>query len=291
MKKISPTDLILNPDGSIYHLKLHPEQLSNDIIIVGDQDRVKLVSDYFDSIECRVQNREFVTHTGIYNGKRVSVISTGIGTDNIDIFMNEVDALLNIDLKTRTVKKKSASLNIVRIGTSGGLQKDIEVDSCVASEFGLGLDGLLHYYGSKKIDEMKISKKFSSHMKWNNNFPFPYTVKGSEKLLDRIGEGMKKGITATAPGFYAPQGRELRLTPSVKNLEKNLSSFRFGDHRIVNFEMETSALYGLSKLLGHNACTVCVIVGNRITKKFSKDYHPPMELLIKTVLDRLSNEI
>ena len=289
VKKIQNTELILNPDGSIYHLKLHPEQLANDIVIVGDQDRVKLVSSHFDFIEHKVQNREFVTHTGTFNGKRVSVISIGIGTDNIDIFMNEVDALANIDLKTRAVKKKQTCLNVVRIGTSGALQKDIEVDSFAASEFGLGLDGLLHYYDAKKIDEQKISKAFATHTKWNDKLPFPYTVKASEKLLEKIGEGMNKGITATAPGFYAPQGRELRLVPSIKDLEQKFSSFRFKNHRIVNFEMETSALYGLSKLLGHNACTVCVIVGNRISKKFSKDYHPVMEALIKTVLQRLTS--
>lgn len=294
VKKIPSTELILNPNGSIYHLALQPEQLAKDIIIVGDQARVNMISKHFDLIEHKVQNREFVTHTGIYKGKRVSAMSTGIGTDNIDIFMNEVDALVNIDLKKKTVKKNKTSLNIVRIGTSGALQKDIEVDSVVASEFGLGLDGLLHYYDSKnpdnyRDDEQKISKKFSSHTKWNSNLSFPYTVKSSEKLLGKIGAGMTKGITATAPGFYAPQGRELRLTPSVKNLEKKLSSFNYQNHRIVNFEMETSALYGLSKLLGHNACTVCVIVGNRITKKFSKDYHPAMELLVKTVLTRLTS--
>ncbi|MBI4931490.1 MAG: nucleoside phosphorylase [Bacteroidetes bacterium] len=258
-------------------------------MIVGDQGRVKMVSDQFDFVEHKVQNREFVTHTGTYNGKRISVISTGIGTDNIDIFMNEVDALANIDLKTRTVKKKQSSFNIVRIGTSGALQKDIEVDSFVASEYGMGLDGLLHYYDAKKVDEEKISFSFAKHAKWDRKLSFPYTVKASEKLLGRIGEGMKKGITATAPGFFAPQGRELRLIPSVKNLERKLSSFRYKNDRIVNFEMETSALFGLSKLLGHNACTVCVIVGNRISRKFSEDYHPAMESLIKTVLRRLTS--
>ena len=288
MKKIPSTELILNADGSIYHLALQPEQLANDIVIVGDQGRVKTVSEHFDLIEHEVQNREFVTHTGIYKGKRISVISTGIGTDNIDIFMNEVDALVNIDLKTRTVKKNKTSLNIIRIGTSGALQKDIEVDSFVASEFGLGLDGLLHYYDSKQVDEQKISNAFIRHAKWNARLSTPYTIKASEKLLDKIGKGMKRGITATAPGFFAPQGRELRLVPSIKNMESKLSSFHYQNHRIVNFEMETSALYGLSKLLGHNACTVCVIVGNRITKKFSKDYHPAMELLVQTVLTRLT---
>lgn len=288
----------MNPDRSIYHLALHPEQVANDIIIVGDQGRVQMVSDHFDFVEHKVQNREFVTHTGIFNGKRITVMSTGIGTDNIDIFMNEVDALVNIDLKTRKVKPKKTSLNIVRIGTSGALQKNIDVDSFVASEYGLGLDGLLHYYDAKKVDERQLSSAFASYSKWEKNLPFPYTVKASKKLLSVIGNGMTKGITATAPGFFAPQGRELRLKPSVKNLEGKLSSFSFpspeeegrrGEVRIVNFEMETSALYGLSKLLGHNACTVCVIVGNRITKKFSKDYHPAMELLIKTVLSRLTS--
>lgn len=288
LKKIPSTGLILNPDGSIYHLALHPEQLAHDIIIVGDQGRVKMVSDQFDLVEHKVQNREFVTHTGIFNGKRITVMSTGIGTDNIDIFMNEVDALVNIDLKTRKVKPRKTSLNIVRIGTSGGLQKNIEVDSFVASEYGLGLDGLLHYYDVKKVDEQKISKKFAAHATWNEKLPFPYTVKSSEKLFERIGRGMKNGITATAPGFFAPQGRELRLKPSIKNLERKLTSFRHKKNMIVNFEMETSALYGLSKLLGHKACTVCVIVGNRITKKFSKDYHPAMEQLVKTVLSRLT---
>ena len=288
MNKIPATELILQPDGSIYHLKLHPEQLANDIIIVGDQDRVPLVSAHFDSIEHKVQNREFVTHTGLYKGKRLSVISTGIGTDNIDIFMNEVDVLANIDLKTRTVKKKKTSLSIVRIGTSGALQKDIEPDSFAVSEFGLGMDGLLHYYNAKKADEQKISKAFAKHMNWSSDLAFPYTARASEKLVEKIGDGMHKGITVTAPGFYAPQGRELRLIPSIKNLDEKFSSFRFQHHRIVNFEMETSALFGLSKLLGHHACTVCVVVGNRITKNFSKDYHPAMHMLIKTVLERLT---
>lgn len=288
MRKIPFTDLIINPDGSIYHLALLPQQLAENIIIVGDPARVKMVSAHFDFIEHHVQNREFITYTGIFNGKRISVISTGIGTDNIDIFMNEADALVNIDLKTRKVKSKKRTLNIVRIGTSGALQKNIEVNSFVASEYGLGLDGLLHYYDTRNIDEHKISKKFASHVKWNTCLPFPYTVKASEMLLEKIGQGMKKGITATAPGFYAPQGRNLRLKPSITAFEKKLSSFRYDEQCIVNFEMETSALYGLAKLLGHHACTVCIIVGNRITKKFSDDYHPAMKLLIKTVLERLT---
>lgn len=287
VKKITATELILNADGSIYHLKLLPDQLANDIIIVGDQNRAQMVSRHFDSIEHRVQNREFITHTGKLSGKRISVISTGIGTDNIDIFMNEADALVNVDLKAREVKKKKTALNIVRIGTSGALQREINPDSFVASEYGLGMDGLLHFYGAEKIDEQGISAAFAKHVKWSSALPAPYTVKASEKLLKQIGNGMLKGITVTAPGFYAPQGRELRLPPLMKNLEKKFSAFRSGKNRLVNFEMETSALYGLSKLMGHHACTVCLVVGNRLTKKFSRDYHLPMERLIETVLQRM----
>lgn len=287
MKKIPHTELIVNKDGSIYHLKLHPEQLANDIIIVGDPNRVEMISKHFDSIEYTVQNREFVTHTGFYNGKRLSVISTGIGTDNIDIFMNEVDALVNVDLKKRVEKQKKVSLNIVRIGTSGSLQKDIRPNSFVVSEFGLGIDGLYYFYDQKSYSD-PISTAFAKHMNWNSKLPYPYAIRASQVLFKKIGKGMHSGITVTAPGFYAPQARKIRLNPSIKDLEKQLSSFRFRKKRIVNFEMETSALYGLSKLLGHNACTVCVILGNRITKTISKDYHIPIEALIKIVLQRLS---
>jgi uridine phosphorylase len=290
LKKIAPTELILNPNGSIYHLQLLPKQLAENVIIVGDPGRVNTVSALFDKVVCRVQNREFLTHTGLFNGKPVSVISTGIGTDNIDIVMNELDALVNIDLKKRTVKAKKISLNIVRVGTSGALQKDISVGSFIVSEYGLGLDGLLNYYDRIKVDEKNISDSFKKHMAWSRKLPSPYTVKGSHKLIEMIGSGMIKGITATAPGFYAPQGRSLRLSSSIKNLEKKLSSFKYRQLRILNFEMETSAFYGLSKLLGHHACTVCVVVANRITKEFSGNYHPSMQTLIKTVLRRLTSQ-
>jgi uridine phosphorylase len=288
VKKIAATDLILNPDGSIYHLKLRPNQLANDIIIVGDQERVKMVSKHFDFIEHCVQNREFVTHTGWLSGKRISVISTGIGTDNMDIFMNEADALVNVDFRTRRVKKKKNRLTIVRIGTSGALQKDIEPGTFVVSEYGLGMDGLLYFYRLKRIDEYKITTAFVRHVKWKKSLPYPYTVKASEMLLKKIGEGICKGITVTAPGFYAPQGRKLRLFPLMKNMEKKFSEFCFAGNRLVNFEMETSALYGLAKLMGHHACTVCLVVGNRLTKNFSHDYHPSMDQLIMTVLQRIT---
>lgn len=289
-KTISETELILNKDGSIYHLSLKPEQLANDIIIVGDQDRVEMVSRYFDSIEFKVKHREFVTHTGYFNRKKISVISTGIGTDNIDIFLNEADALANIDFRTRKIKTTKRQLNIIRIGTSGALQMDISVNSFVVSKHGLGIDGLLHYYkGAAAIDEKKITSAFISHMKLNKRFSFPYCVQASDSLFKIIGNEMMEGITVTSPGFYAPQGRELRLKPAINSFEKHLSSFRYKDLRIVNFEMETSALYGLSKLLGHNACTVCLIVGNRISKRFSENYKPYMEKLIQLVLQRLTS--
>lgn len=291
MKKIPATELILNPDGSIYHLALHPEQLAENIIIAGDPGRVAMISKHFDFIEHEVKNREFVTHTGIFSGKRISVISTGIGTDNIDIFLNEADALVNIDLKTREVKKKKSSLNIIRIGTSGALQKNISVDSFVVSSHGLGLDGLLNFYRDiNKINEKNFSSAFIKQTRWAKEFSYPYFVSASEKLLSAFSDkSFTKGITATAPGFYAPQGRTLRLSPSIKNLERKLSAFSYQNHCIVNFEMETSALYGLSKLLGHHACTVCVIVGNRLTKKFSDNYKPAMEKLIQLTLERLTS--
>jgi uridine phosphorylase len=290
MKKIAESELVLNPDGSVYHLKLLPEHIADDIIVVGDPGRVSLVSSFFSKIELKIANREFVTHTGIFNKKRVSVIATGIGTDNIDIAINEIDAAVNIDLKKRVTKKKLKSLNIVRIGTSGALQKDIPVDSVVASEFGLGFDGVLNYYRYKKNkQETLIENEFKKQSKWDININNPYIVAGSEKLIKKIGEGYHKGITATAPGFYGPQGRILRLGLQVKDLNQKLASFSFGDKRITNFEMETSALYGLGKLLGHNCCTVCAIIANRSAKKYSKDYKKTVKLLIETTLYRLTS--
>ena len=284
---IPESELILNPDGSIYHLHLHPGQIADDIIVVGDPGRVAHVSGFFSSIEFKVSNREFVTHTGIYKGKRITVVSTGIGTDNIDIVINELDALVNIDLNTREIKSEKRSLNIIRIGTSGSLQGDIPADSFVVSSHGLGFDGLLNYYaGLNRINERAISDAFILHTKWDSKLPFPYVVKGSVSLCDRIGNGFYKGITATAPGFYGPQGRKLRIPPATNDLNELLTSFSFGELRITNFEMETSALYGLSLHLGHHACTVCTIVANRIAKQYSKDYHKKVDELIRLVLER-----
>lgn len=288
-KIIAETELILNSNGSVYHLKLLPENIAENIIIVGDQGRVETVSSFFDTIDFKIQNREFVTHSGTYNGKRIMVLSSGIGTDNIDILVNELDAAVNIDLKTRTIKKEHTSLNIVRIGTSGALQKDIAVDSFVVSSHGLGFDGLLNYYlDLPKVNDNAISEAFIQQTNWDKNLPYPYAVKGSEKLINQIGFDLTKGITATAPGFYGPQGRKLRLTPWVEDFNQQLTDFKFKENRITNFEMETSALYGLGALLGHQTCTVCAIIANRVAKEYSKDYHAAVEKLIKLVLERLT---
>lgn len=286
---IAETELILNPNGSVYHLKLLPENIAENIIIVGDQGRVEIVSSFFDTIDFKIQNREFVTHTGTYKGKRIMVLSSGIGTDNIDILVNELDAAVNIDLKTRTIKKEHTSLNIVRIGTSGALQQDIPVDSFVVSTHGLGFDGLLNYYlDLPKVNDNEISEAFIKQTNWNKNLPYPYAVKGSETLINKIGHDLIQGITATAPGFYGPQGRKLRLTPWVVDFNQQLTDFKHDQNRITNFEMETSALYGLGALLGHQTCTVCTIVANRVAKQYSKNYHVAVEQLIQLVLERLT---
>ncbi|MFH0864984.1 MAG: nucleoside phosphorylase [Bacteroidota bacterium] len=289
MKKISETELVLNPDGSVYHLKLRPEHISDTILVVGDQGRVETVSRHFTNIECRIQNREFVTHTGYYNGKKLTVLSTGIGTDNIDIVVNELDALVNIDLVKRTINEKFISLNIVRLGTSGALQGDIPVDNFVMSEYGLGFDGLLNFYRTdKNIYEVEMAEAFIHHMKWSTNLARPYIVKGSEMLMKKLGDGLFKGITATASGFYGPQGRQLRIEPLDPEMNDKMQEFNFKGNRITNFEMETSALYGLGAILGHNTLTICSIIANRVIKQFSKDYKKGVETMIQMVLDRIT---
>lgn len=286
--QIAPSELIVNPDGSIYHLKLKPEHIAQNVIVVGDPGRVDLISSKFDSIEHKIQNREFITHTGFYKGKRITVIATGIGTDNIDIVLNELDAAVNIDLEKRTVKEIHTRLNIIRIGTSGALQKDIPVDSFVASTYGLGLDGLLPFYkGLSDINEKELTQEFIAQTKWNNEFNRPYIVKGSDELIQKIAFDFHQGITATANGFYGPQGRMLRLELQRNDLNELLNQFNYKNYRITNFEMETSALYGLGKLLGHNTCTVCAIVANRMAQQYSKDYKSAVEKLITIVLERL----
>ncbi len=291
MEPILPSELILNPDGSIYHLAILPEDLADKVIVVGDPGRVALISSYFDTVEVMKANREFVTHTGRFNGVRISVIATGIGTDNIDIVLNELDALVNIDLATKTIKRSHKSLQIVRLGTSGAMQKDLPVDSFIMSEFGLGMDGLLNFYEFiPEQEETELLQSLLKETEYSPKNPTPYLVKGSSQLMNLLGHDMNKGITATAPGFYGPQGRVLRLALNDDQLNEKFTAFSKGDHRITNYEMETSALYGLSRLLGHEACTMCVIVANRLANQFSEDYHPAMERLIKQTLNRLTSE-
>ncbi len=288
MNKIPESELIINPDGSIFHLHLLPEDIADTILLVGDQGRVEMVSKYFEKIELVKHNREFVTHTGTFNGKRISAISTGIGTDNLDIVINELDALVNIDLVKREVKNQLKSLNLVRIGTSGALQADIPVDSYVLSEYGLGMDGLLNFYAADHIYEKEITAAFIEQTGWAAPLNTPYLVKGSEQLFNKLKKDCFTGITATACGFYGPQGRELRLKPAVDGLNEKLTAFSLGDLRVTNFEMETSALFGLSKSLGHNASTVCAIIANRIQKQFSKDYKKTVNKLIEKTLHDLT---
>lgn len=283
------SELILNPDGSIYHLHLKPEHLAPRVVLVGDPQRVEVLSSQFDNIEVKVSNREFITHTGTYKGKRVTVLGTGIGTDNIDIVMNELDALVNIDLETRQPREKLVRLNIVRLGTTGALHGDIPVGSFIASEWGLGLDALLHFYKLIPgiIDE-GLTRAVQTHTEWNITAGEAYAVKGSEKLLATIAPDMHHGITMTAPGFYGPQGRMLRLEPASPYFVDSLGSFEYKGKKISNFEMETSALYGLGKLLGHQTLTVCVAIANRVTGEFSQDYKTRVKELSTIVLDRLT---
>ena len=282
------TELILNPDGSVYHISLREEHVADTVLLVGDQDRVARISRHFDKVENKIQHREFVTHTGKYKGKDITVISTGIGTDNIDIVLNELHAAANIDLKARRLKENLRQLNLIRIGTSGSLQDDIPAGGFITSEFGLGLDGLIYYYDFQFTEEeTKLNKIINDHLQWNPNLSRPYLVKGSEELINRIGHDMYKGITATATGFYGPQGRSLGLDLSNPQMNESLQSFAHEGQRITNFEMETSALYGLGKLLGHNCCTCCMVLANRAKKEYVKDAQKAIDGLIETVLDRV----
>ena len=285
---IPPTELIITEEGRIYHLDLLPEDIGDNIILVGDQERVPTISKYFDRIELKRSKREFVTHTGLLNNKRVSVISTGIGCDNIDIVINELDALVNIDFEKKVVKKDHQSLNIIRIGTCGALQKEIPVDQFVLSTYGLGFDGLLAFYNPiYEDDEKALQKAFLQQIPWPKDANLPYFVRGSKILSEKIGKGMHLGITATANGFYGPQGRSLRLKTKLPEMNKFLNIFDYKNQKILNFEMETSALYGLNAMLGHHACTVCAVIGNRFSNTFSKDYKKAVENLVTTVLKRI----
>ena len=287
---IQESELILNPDGSVYHLNLRPENIAEDIIFVGDQDRVDKITKHFDVIEFTTQKREFKTSTGVYKGKRLTILSTGIGPDNIDIVMNELDALVNIDLQTRQPKKVLTELNIVRIGTSGSLQADIPVDSFVIGSHGLDLNGMLHSYQIEKISNLEIENAFMNYTNWSAKKAHPILVENSSALEHKIiSENVFKGITATAGGFYGPQGRILRLPIQDNNLNHKIDSFNYKGIRITNLEMETSAIYGLSKLLGHHACSINAIIANRANGTFSKDPGKVVADLIIYTLDKLAS--
>lgn len=286
---IQSSELILNPDGSVYHLNLKPEHIANDIIFVGDQNRVDKITQFFDSIEFSIQKREFKTQTGIFKGKRITVMSTGIGPDNIDIVINELDALVNIDLTTRRPKEKLTSLNIIRIGTSGSLQADIPVDSFVMSKFGLGLDNMLRSYLIDSITHTDTENAFIAHTNWDSKKGRPYVIACSEKLEKRIeSDKIFKGITATAGGFYGPQGRVLRLDIQDPSLNGKMDNFSFEGTTITNLEMETAAIYGLSSLLGHNALSLNAIIANRASGTFSEDPYKAVDELIAYTLDKLA---
>ena len=288
--KLKDSELILNDDGSIYHLNLKPENISNDLIFVGDPDRVDKVTQHFDTIEFSTHKREFKTTTGTYKNKRISVISTGIGADNIDIILNELDALVNINLQTRTIKKNHTSLNIIRIGTSGSLQKDIPLDSFLLSTYAIDINGMLRSYITETISHPIIENAFVEHTNWDEKKCFPLVISNSKSLEDKIScEIIYKGMTATAGGFYGPQGRIIRLPIKDSNLNNKIDSFNFNGKRVTNLEMETSAIYGLSKLLGHHACSMNAIIANRANGTFSKNPDKVIANLINYTLDKMTS--
>lgn len=286
-KQIPASELPLQADGAIYHLNLHPEELADNVILVGDPGRVSMISAMLDTVEVRKQNRELITHTGTFHGKRVSVISTGMGTDNIDIVLTELDALANVDLSTRTVKEEHRALNLVRIGTSGALNPNIECGSFLASAFGLGIDGMLRFYDTHDLIREDLVEAFVRHTGWDNVLPYPYCTPCSPVLLERIAHDMKQGITVSAPGFFGPQGREVRAKLKYPELNSRIETFEYQGNAITNMEMECSAIYGLGGLLGHHPLTVCLIIANRVTGKFLDSYHDRMEQLCHTVLERI----
>lgn len=288
--QLGPSELILNADGSIYHLNLVPEDIAHRIITVGDPDRVSDVSQYFDSIEIKKGKREFITHSGTLNGKKLSVISTGIGTDNIDIVFNELDALVNVDFDNRTIKSKITQLDFIRIGTSGAIQEDVEIDSFLLSEYAIGFDGLLHAYQSDAIQHKEISNAFVKQIEWSSEKALPYMVKCDESLASIFKENhIRFGTTITNNGFYGPQGRKLRLGLADENLNSKITSFEHNNMKITNLEMETAGIYGLSKLLGHRAVSMNCILANRVNGSFSKNPQKSVDDLIKYTLQKLTS--
>ena len=291
--KIPESELIINGNGSVFHLHMKPEQLADNVIMMGDPGRIDILADYLSDIECRNANREFVSITGKYKGKRITALSHGIGPDNIDIVMTELDALANVDFKTREVKPEHRTLNILRIGTSGALHADIPLGSYVLSHISVGFDGVMNWYGNReKVTIPEVEEAFKKHMKWPDVLPSPYFVKASPKIIDLMRDITIKGVTISAPGFYGPQGRVVRIPLAMPNMLEDIESFRFStdgeDYRITNFEMESSPLAGLAAHLGHNACTVCCIIANRYLKSSNPDYKPAIRKLVVESLERMA---
>lgn len=289
MKRIiAPSELIINDDGSVFHLHLKPEEIAHTIILVGDPERVSMVASHFDRIELERQSREFHTITGTLRGQRISCVSHGIGTDNIDIVLTELDALVNIDFATRTVKEQLTELTLVRIGTSGGLQPFCPVGSYVVAERSIGFDGLLNYYEvGDGVFDLEMERAFVRHTRWNPRLAAPYVVKADEELVRRIGHDMVLGTTISAPGFYGPQGRYVRMPLNDPELNQRIMDFDYKGRKVTNFEMESSAVAGLARLMGHHAMTVCVIIAGRVAHNMDTEYHGTMERLVETVLSRL----
>ena len=288
-KFFAESELIINGDGSIFHLHLKPEQLADKVILVGDPGRVSLVASHFESKECDIESREFHTITGIYHGKRISVVSTGIGCDNIDIVLNELDALANIDFQTRTEKEQIRELTLVRIGTCGGLQEYTPVGTFIASEKSIGFDGLLNFYsGRNDVCDLPFEDAFKQHMQWNPQLCAPYVIDADKETLERIaGNEMVKGVTIACGGFFGPQGRELRIPLADPKQNEKVESFEYNGYRITNFEMESSALAGLARLMGHKAMTCCMVIANRRAKNVNANYKNSIDELIKLVLERI----
>ena len=289
MRVIPTSELIINSDGSIFHLHIRPEHLADTVILVGDPGRVEMVASYFDNQECNISSREFRTITGSYKGKRMTVISTGIGTDNIDIVVNEVDARANIDFETRTEREQKRVLTLLRLGTSGAIQPDIPLGSFVFARSSVGFDGLLNYYaGRNEVCDLAIEEAFVEHTGWNPQLPAPYFIDADEALFEHFKDSVVEGITVAAPGFYGPQGRWLRIAPADKELNAKIESFRYNERRITNFEMESSALSGLGRLMGHRAGTICTIIAQRAAKDMNTDYKPFVRQMIEMALDKLA---
>ena len=287
--RIPESELIINADGSAFHIHIRPEELADTVIMVGDPDRVDMIAEYLTDLEFRHASREFVSVTGRYNGKRLTVLSHGIGPDNIDIVMTELDALANIDFATREVKPEHKTLHILRIGTSGALHADIPLGSFILSHMSVGFDGVMNWYANReKVTDIEVEEAFKAHMNWDPHLPSPYFVKASDEIIRRFADCTVKGVTISAPGFYGPQGRVVRVPLAMPDMLENIESFRFGDYRITNFEMESAPLAGLARHLGHEACTVCCAIANRYLQSSNPDYKPQIRKLIELALDRMT---